>query len=381
MKKKIGIVTYLRSNNYGARIQGYAMYKVFKDAGYEVEMIDVDYPKRYYKYCLGRIVGHSASLKEWVYKYIVAVKMIRFTKRYLPATKHLITSSTDKMTDFVNSRNYDAVVCGSDEIWSSRTKEIAPPSIYFLPEKIQAKCIAFTPSANGNHTFTDAERKWLKKTFENYGYIGVRDKLTKRLVESIAKDSTPDLIFDPTLYTDFEKTALPEKLTKSRKKKIAFVFTRPHNDFPEELLKRLDTEDIECYSIFTLVKNTTFLPISPEQFTCVFQEFDIVFTNFFHGVIFSLKNQTPVLGFDTFEKYLHRESKVKDLLTRLELPELFRSYLKYDETKLEEIATWTKSVLSGEQSYDFTDNLRIAYDVLDDSMKKVKEVIDEESTI
>ena len=198
--KKVGIVTYTRSNNYGARLQAYAVYKIMKDMGFDAEIIDVDYPKRYYKYVVGRILNLSDSISEWFGKYVITYKMLRFNKRNIGATRHIITRSTDKMCEFINNQGYDAVICGSDEIWSSRTREIAPPSIYFLPEKINALKIAFSPSANGNHVFKEAEKKWLKCNLEAYSLLGVRDEMTLALVRDELRIEKAELIYDPTLY-------------------------------------------------------------------------------------------------------------------------------------------------------------------------------------
>lgn len=375
--KKVGIVTFSRTNNYGARLQSYAMYNIFKDLGYDVEIINLMYPKKYIKYILGRIANKSISPNEWFKKYIITFRMFKFT-RGINLTRPLVTGSTFRMVDFINKRNYDAVICGSDEIWSSRQKEIAPPSIFFLPDSINSKRISFSPSANGNHKFTDEEMLWMRRNFRKFSFIGVRDKMTDHLLKRCGNFNCK-VMFDPTLYYDFKDVKLPKVLRKKTdKKRIGFAFARPDNGLPQRLLasvKEIYGDDIEVYSIFNEIKGTKFLPISPAQFACIFKKFDIVYTNLFHGTIFSLKCNTPVYGMDTFKKYLNRESKIEDLLERLELKEFFYSDIHAGEEDYNKLIENSKEILNGSKSYDFSKNVAIAKNDLANDVNTVKDII------
>lgn len=375
--KKVGIVTFSRTNNYGARLQSYAMYHIFKDLGYDVEIVNLMYPKKFVKYVLGRIANKSTSLNEWLKKYVITFKMFKYTNS-INLTRTLVTGSTSKMVDFINKRNYDAVVCGSDEIWCSRQKEIAPPSIYFLPKELKAKRISFSPSANGNHKYTDEEIKWLKSTFQSFSFLGVRDKMTDNLLKKCGNNNGK-VMFDPTLYYEFKDVELPKELNRNTdKKKIGFAFARPDNGLPKRLLesiKEIYGDEAEVYSIFNEIKGTNFLPISPAQFACIFKKFDIVYTNLFHATIFSLKCNTPVYGTDTFQKYANRESKIEDLLNRLELKEFFYSDIHKDKYNYAELIDNSKEILDGRKSYDFSRNVAIAKDDLTNDVNRIKEII------
>lgn len=374
--KKVGIVTFSRTNNYGARLQSYAMYSIFKELGYDVELVNLAYPKRHAKYILGRILNKSKSPDEWIKKYLITFKMFRFTKQ-INLTRTMLTKSTVKMVDFINKRNYDAVICGSDEIWCSRQKEIAPPSIYFLPKEINARRISFSPSANGNHKFTDEEIRWLTDTFRGYSYLGVRDNMTNSLLEKCGI-SEGKVMFDPTLYYQFKDVPLPSVLESSGKKKICFAFARPDNGLPSKILQSIKDiygDDAEYYSIFNGLKGTKFLPISPQQFACIFKKFDIVYTNFFHATIFSLKCNTPVYGMDTFNKYQTKVSKIEDLLSRLNLKEYFYSDIHSGQEQYQQIIAKSKGIIDGKCKCDFTGNVEMARNELAADINRIKEII------
>ena len=47
--KSIGIITIHKINNYGSVLQAYALQKVCEDFGYEVEIIDYDFPNNFHQ--------------------------------------------------------------------------------------------------------------------------------------------------------------------------------------------------------------------------------------------------------------------------------------------------------------------------------------------
>ena len=48
-KKSVGIITMHRVLNCGSAIQAYALQKVVKNLGFDVEIIDYQYPNKYHK--------------------------------------------------------------------------------------------------------------------------------------------------------------------------------------------------------------------------------------------------------------------------------------------------------------------------------------------
>lgn len=336
--KKIGIVTYNKSFNYGARLQAYSMLKIFQNMGYEAEVINVNYPIRYLKYLYSSLIGKSINPLRWIDKWIISHKMVSFNNKNIKSTKFLLTKSTQKMIDFINAQNYDAVVCGSDEIWSGRTSEIAPPSIYYLPQGINAQRIAFSPSANGNHQFSEKEIRWLDKTLSGFTLINVRDTFTKEKLKLVFNVKREIYVgYDPTFSVTFNPVDLPKRvMEKSDKKKIGLAFALPTNGLGESITKKLGAK-YKIFSIMNRIPNTEFLRLSPEQFAYVFKEFDYVVTNLYHATAFSVKANTPVFGVTTFENYKDRKGKIEELLDRNMNLDNFYSYVEPSMDVVEEI--------------------------------------------
>ncbi len=316
----IGIVTFFHAFNYGAHLQAYAMLKLFEQAGHRVCVVQAEYPKEFLHDALQQAFAKSTYPAALLTRPVAARKMQSFNRRRLNLTKRLVTSSTEKMVRYINSLNLDALVCGSDEIWRANTPEIVPPSIYFLPPELKARRFAFAPSANSDHIFTDAEKAWLKTTFSGYSGIFVRDAAAANLVAD-ALGTAPARVPDPTLlypFDEFRALALPP-LQSGGKKKVCFMLNQNLQGLVDKVQNGLAGEGCAFYSVYQCYRNTTFLPVSPEEFTTLFSQFDLVVTNMFHGTIFCLRNNAPFVTFDTQQRYVGRTSKVRELMRRFQL--------------------------------------------------------------
>ena len=161
------------------------------------------------------------------------------------------------------------------------------------------------------------------------------------------------------------------------KKKICFILARPYGDIAEIIMKTLGTKEFEYYSVFSKVKGTEFLPISPEQFTCISKEVDLVYTNLFHGTIFALKQGANVIALDTFKKYKNKVSKVYDLVNRLGVSNIFFSMV-WGNINYDDIIQLSNELLNGEKKVNCQKELDKAKMVIDAYLKEVEAIINEE---
>ncbi len=131
---KIGIITILKVENYGAELQAYATQAILKKLGYDAEIID---------YLFYKNPGHNKTkasspvlqfsfhtkLKEWLYPKITSFKSIlnrktkkRRTQRFIEFhTQNTSLSETYSSIDklFSSMMNYDVYITGSElcSIW------------------------------------------------------------------------------------------------------------------------------------------------------------------------------------------------------------------------------------------------------------------------
>lgn len=133
--KKIGILTFHKSINYGSVLQAWALYNVLRD--YDISVIDYEPDVYRDKYCL------FSSAKRWKHNInrllnCMAIKrqiqgFAEFRSEYLPLTKKCTSSDISENT----FAKYDAIITGSDQIWNVRAEDA--DDAFFLPYSISAK--------------------------------------------------------------------------------------------------------------------------------------------------------------------------------------------------------------------------------------------------
>ena len=235
---RVGILTYHRSNNYGAFLQAYSLCQ--KLNGYE--NIDCE------------IVNYNLITQDKVYKkkrwkrplysatYIKQDHMFDSVQKEQTLSDHLILENDYiKVLDSLDGK-YDVLVTGSDEIWRKGTRGF--PNVYWLPGKYSFVKMSYAASGRMLlEKISEGMKKELKDLYLDYSYIGVRDEITKKMVNSTTGENISHRNCDPTFFFDrFKekqelKKIIREKYKLPNKKIIAVVYDRPN--LIRELRKRL----------------------------------------------------------------------------------------------------------------------------------------------
>ena len=137
-QKKVGILTFSYSSNYGSVLQAYALRKIISSIeGYEAHVIN--YSKTNYgKPIIGKDV-FTKNIKEWTPKNLArwTVRMIAhplkmrkfnnfFKTHYTPFFKKSYTrASLNSLNDY-----FDKFVVGSDQVWNYDSPQV--DDTYFL---------------------------------------------------------------------------------------------------------------------------------------------------------------------------------------------------------------------------------------------------------
>lgn len=131
--RKIGIITIPDYNNYGNRLQNYAVKNFFEKKGYYVETLEMNdpdfqkYKARKQKLQLKKrkmlnVIFLFEMLKGGIDKAKRERKFEEFTLKYLNV--EYIPEYNDKIINYVNEK-FDFFVLGSDQIWHPYVNDIA----------------------------------------------------------------------------------------------------------------------------------------------------------------------------------------------------------------------------------------------------------------
>lgn len=338
--KKIAIMTWLYNGNYGTLLQAYALHTFVKNAGYEVENIN-------YRSSL------KTKLKNWLVNrnspaLFVGKFKEKFSKKdsvanekrnenfsdFLKSNVKLteLASSPEELVKFGNS--FDAFICGSDQIWSPYLMN-PPYFLSFVPDNKPK--IAYAPSFGVTSTSAKKE-KMICDFVKRLDFVSVREKQGSDFLKRITgKDYT--VMVDPTMLLerkDWEK-CIGERIEKE---KYIFCYMLTYNaKYVNAVKEYADKNKLKVILIKndTGFENTDFTVVEdagPQQWLNYIKYAENVFTDSFHGAIFSVIFHKELVLFKRFsdKSGTSQNSRIYTLTEMLDIKDRIA-----DESSLEKI--------------------------------------------
>lgn len=238
----------------------------------------------------------------------------------------IVTDDFKSICKYLNSQ-YDILVVGSDAVWNWQIRKF--PNPYFLGPEIKAKKLSYAASSYGQpyKELSASKLKYLKSSWSEYLYLGVRDKATEDFVKYANPILVPVHNCDPTVFLDMESLPVDkvkEKLIRAgydSSKKTVGLMAKP---WLASLVKARIGNEYQIVSVFNYNKeaDVNLLDINPFEWAVVFSFFDVTITHYFHGNLLSLKNGTPTLIIEQRSSYNQEYcSKIRDFMNRINLQE------------------------------------------------------------
>ncbi len=328
MKTRIGILTYHHVVNDGAVLQAYCLQKkvaeIYPEANVEIvdfRMKVIEKRDRYLGFFQTRNPYRALfNMKRYLH--------LRESMRKLRmSSKRLVSDSFEAALSFIEGQ-YDLLVVGSDEIWKVEAVPFARPfpNIYWLDKRLSEKKVSYAASANKNHfrNLSDSQKTIISETLATFNAISVRDAHTEAFVREVAGEKIEvTRVPDPTFLVDIEGDDISEIL-----KKRGFDFQKPTMGFSlntplikEEFYTKLKKAG---WQLVGLTGQNPYCDINLGDavgafgWAGVFKYLDFFVTHLFHGTIFALKNDVPVLSMDLFANKDY-ETKIESLLRDFEM--------------------------------------------------------------
>ena len=297
---KIAKLTWLHNGNYGSVLQALALQQFLNNKGYNI--VDLDYyPSSKDKLVNWILCGNSPKL--FIEKFKIFLTYRGIDKKYKSEFRNrlkkfdnfknkymkLEQACTNSKQLFNISKKYDVFICGSDQIWSPF---LLNPVFYFnfLPDsKIK---IAYAPSF-GVTNISSRKQELITSYLKKFNYISVRENQGKDLVKKLTGMDVPVLI-DPTLLLSRNEWSKFANNNLKKKNKYIFCYMLTQNktylNKIEEFSKKKNLDVI----IIPTEKgpfNTGFkelVDVGPAEWLSLIKDSSYVFTDSFHGCIFSL---------------------------------------------------------------------------------------------
>lgn len=333
--KKIGIITILKCNNFGAELQAYATQKKLELMGYDAEIIDMLYYKHpdFKRTKLSKPFVKQ-TIKERVVEFVkfsilnpIIYNVIPFFSKNMRVRNRKFDEFhqvNTKMSDTYRSidslydcgKEYDAYVVGSDQVWNPGTgMNLEPYFLTFAPKG--KKRISYASSFGVTSIPTQYVDKF-NKLLNGLDFISVREAAGVKIVEDVAHRKA-ELVLDPTLLLDKEEWKECSSGYNPNSDGYVLIYEVHSSDLIQQLaLKYAKEHSLPVYRVgirgmfnWKTEGIINLADIGPADFVSLFEKATIVFTNSFHGTAFSVN-----LG-KCFYTVLSRAGKKNSRMTSL----------------------------------------------------------------
>lgn len=338
--KRVGILTFHKSINYGSILQAWALQQYLNSVGYLVEIIDYEpdaygllyatFIKRYNWSDIKQNIKRIPIIRE-IKKQAQMFENFRVKNMKLSSIQYTANSNLELLTE-----RYDCIVCGSDQIWNIWADDC--DSAFFLPISHRIKKIAYAVSIN-NTDFSELRYKNNLRTWiEDFDKISIREiSGAKKLERYLDGKRKIDIALDPTLLHEKEKFS---SITSERIICCPYIFmyyawyNKQIAEAGSILAERLglpvytgfmnkDTKkiiELHKKGIRSVLKYT-----SPENFLSLIANAEYTITDSFHGTAFSLIMEKPFIciNYRNSDKQLKNDERISAILDRLGLLERY----------------------------------------------------------
>ena len=305
---KVKIITRHAIANYGSLLQSYATQKTFEKLGFESEIIDYirieEKPKNLVNtYTQNSKFWNKNFFTRLMYKLIqipnlnkMNNKFEKYRKKYLNLTEKEYTTEEELKKNLPEA---DIYCTGSDQVWGQIANDDYDKNYFlsFVPEN--KKCISYAASFGKTDISLELKKK-LPDLLKKYKKILVREESAKKIIESVGIDKV-EMVLDPTLLLSKLEW---EKLYNEKYKKnedYILVYQLHHNKNFDRYLKKIKkTTKLKIYrinpSFYFKFKpgKLVYLP-SLEEFITLFHNAKYVITDSFHGTVFSIIFNIPMI--------------------------------------------------------------------------------------
>ena len=308
-KAKIGIITILYAENYGAVLQCYALKEKLKEIyGENVTVIDYCSPNDR----IGYGIFYNTLLKKHHWKsYLKYLIKIPFVIQQKIKRKKVFNSFRKTFICPKNSDFFDIIFYGSDQIWAY-SKDFGGYNPVYWGEKYNSKVKMAYSASMGQISHVDDN--FIRKHISNFNYISVREDDLKVFITGFT-DKVVIQTLDPTLLlnkTKWNSFCYDRNLFDNE---YILVYNLNDNSIVKQLAIKLSNETslniVEILgqtSLFeTLKRKSTF---SPEEFVSLFKYATYIVTSSFHGTVFSL-----IFHKNFWVSQNHNSKRVENLLS------------------------------------------------------------------
>lgn len=295
---KIAIITWVSFFNYGTMLQAFALQRFIESLGHKSVIIDDSYiqnqPSESSCQTPNRFEGWSVRLEKLLksfnpkyrsfYKFqrILCPSILNFKKQHL----HI---ESDCQGVLRGEKQYDVFVCGSDQIWWPENL-MKRANEYYFASFAKCKKIAYAPSL-GLYAIPENWKSKMSSLLSDFSAIAMREDAGTRAIKEITNKEVITVV-DPTLLlSEYEWNSCLAPTSASEDYVLAYILS-PNDRYYQIAQDFAKQQGLKLY-LFMLNpedygKTDMLISGGPFDFLSMVKNAKFVFTDSYHGTIFSI---------------------------------------------------------------------------------------------
>ncbi|ANR69688.1 hypothetical protein AXF19_00860 [Selenomonas sp. oral taxon 126] len=321
--KRVGIITITSGMNYGNSLQNLALIMFLRDMGVEAETILNRHR------CSHIPLQGLAKLKSMLtillnYKgngggerldLIRQKKYLEFDRKYIPFSKTMIVGGRVPET---LKNEYDFFITGSDIVWNP----FYCTPVMFLQFAKKVQRISYAASF-GISALPAKHREQYATWLSDMQAISVRENAGSHIVEECI-GTTPPVHIDPTLLIpreQWEELAQKPDWYHGQRYMLTYCLGNPPDKYQRDIVRICEEHVLENIRILdeSFPEGYT---VDPCEFLYLVFHAELIYTDSFHGAVFSTIFERPFIVFareETQENFCNITSRIENLLTMFSL--------------------------------------------------------------
>ena len=311
--------------NYGGVLQCYALQQTLKCMGHDVEVINFKYDSVSNQHVFSKVESLLKKIKTLSFgsktkRSHIAVRPLPkahiqafedFKKNYMLYSREV---GNDTLSTLANQ--YDAVVVGSDQVWN----DVSGKRLFYFFDwnpSYEGIRVAYAPcSVTEDIPFYN--KKKLHDLLMDMDSISVRDKSTARLVEKAVRVE-PSIVLDPTGLYDFNEF-INNPIVEGDYI-FAYILGSEIHCGHTKVISKIKERYGEMKTVAAIIPNVSLevekfaddvrYNATPVEWVNLIANAKFVYTDSFHGCMFSIKYHKP---FFAYYKDKRRSSRLHDLM-------------------------------------------------------------------
>lgn len=359
--KKIFLITWFTSENYGTCLQAYATNRVLTHAGHDVCFLN---RRTYYSfgkmnYLIPKVLGtvKSKLKKKQAFDFGIFKDehdgKVKKTRQLISETYRTKNISSRKDIAYIENE-YDCYLVGSDQMWNPWV--VRPQYLLdFVPVKSTKPKYSYAASF-GVDCIPDKKIALYKKYLPSFSCISVREEKGVELVKSITGQEAT-LVLDPTFlltqdeWRDFSMQSNSAKEHNLKNYILCYFLGEVYDHLTtvKDMARKLGMK----VAIIAMRESdykledpdiTVIADACAYDFVSLIDKAGLVCTDSFHAVVFSFQMNTPFYYFPRFKvgDPGSQDTRLRNIMTRFKLTNsVWNKSLTIEEMKNHLVADYT----------------------------------------